>query len=169
MLRKATLTDAPQLARLAEDTFRDAFGALNAAHNMDAHCRTYFAEHIQAAEIAAHDHDTLLVERDATLVGFAQVRWGVAPRCVDDPSSGEIRRLYVSRAFHGAGVAQSLMRACIDLIAQSGARCAWLGVWEHNPRAIAFYRKHAFVEVGEHIFQLGDDPQRDLIMVRSLV
>lgn len=168
MLRRATLTDAPTLARLAEVTFRETFGAHNSAQDMDAHCGAYFGEDIQAAEIATQDHDTLVFESSATLVGFAQVRWGVVPQCVGDPSAGEIRRLYVSKAFHGAGVAQALMGGCLDLMAARGARHAWLGVWENNPRAIAFYMKHAFVDVGEHIFQLGNDLQRDLIMVRSL-
>jgi len=51
----------------------------------------------------------------------------------------------------------------------SGSDVAWLGVWERNPKAIAFYRKFAFQEVGEHVFQLGNDAQRDLVMVRTLV
>ena len=49
---------------------------------------------------------------------------------------------------------------------RGGADQVWLGVWEHNPRAIAFYRKHGFVEVGAQVFQLGGDPQRGLVFVR---
>jgi ribosomal protein S18 acetylase RimI-like enzyme len=45
---------------------------------------------------------------------------------------------------------------------------AWLGVWEHNPRAIAFYRKSGFVEVGDHVFPVGRDPQRDVVMARAV-
>jgi ribosomal protein S18 acetylase RimI-like enzyme len=44
----------------------------------------------------------------------------------------------------------------------------WLGVWEENPRAIRFYQKLGFVEFGEHIFQLGDDAQRDVLMKKKL-
>jgi ribosomal protein S18 acetylase RimI-like enzyme len=44
----------------------------------------------------------------------------------------------------------------------------WLGVWEHNPRAIAFYHKHGFVDVGDHVFLLGEDPQTDIIMELDL-
>ena len=44
----------------------------------------------------------------------------------------------------------------------------FLGVWEHNPRAQAFYRKWGFERVGEHVFQMGDDPQIDWWMVRTL-
>ena len=44
----------------------------------------------------------------------------------------------------------------------------WLGVWEFNPRAQAFYEKYGFYEVGRHIFQLGSDPQTDLLMQKDL-
>jgi ribosomal protein S18 acetylase RimI-like enzyme len=51
---------------------------------------------------------------------------------------------------------------------RAGAAAVWLGVWERNPRAIRFYERNGFAAVGDHIFQLGSDPQRDLIMVRRL-
>jgi ribosomal protein S18 acetylase RimI-like enzyme len=44
----------------------------------------------------------------------------------------------------------------------------WLGVGEDNQRAQRFYRKWGFQVVGEHIFQVGSDPQTDLIMERAL-
>jgi len=49
-----------------------------------------------------------------------------------------------------------------------GARTMWLGVWEENHRAHAFYRKHGYAVVGEHVFMLGADAQRDLILAKAL-
>ena len=49
-----------------------------------------------------------------------------------------------------------------------GCDVVWLDVWEKNLRAIAFYRKWGFIEVGEQTFQLGDDLQQDLLMARAL-
>ena len=43
----------------------------------------------------------------------------------------------------------------------------WLGVWEKNDAALNFYKKLGFEAVGEHVFQLGDDPQRDIIMQKK--
>jgi diamine N-acetyltransferase len=81
---------------------------------------------------------------------------------------GEIQRLYVADQWHGKGIAQELMRACLEELMRHGSDAVWLGVWEHNPRAIAFYKKIGFVEAGDHIFPLGRDPQRDVIMVKRL-
>ena len=79
---------------------------------------------------------------------------------------GEIQRLYVARDYHGRGVAHDLMKACLDEMTRHGSDVVWLGVWERNPRAIAFYRKFGFKEAGHHVFAPGNDPQRDVVMVR---
>jgi len=80
----------------------------------------------------------------------------------------EIVRFYVDRPWHGRGVAQQLMEAAVNTARAAGARTLWLGVWERNPRAIAFYRKCGFQDVGTQTFVLGADHQRDLVLTRSV-
>jgi ribosomal protein S18 acetylase RimI-like enzyme len=168
-IRTARPEDAKALALVAEATFRAAFGAMNAPGDMDRHCRDSFGERIQAAEIADPGRETLVVEHDRRLIGYAQLRWGEPPACIRAHRPAEIQRIYVVEGWHGLGVAQALMAACLDAIRRRGSDAAWLGVWEHNPRAIAFYRKFGFVEAGEHVFPLGGDPQRDVVMVKSIM
>jgi len=168
LVRRARPTDAGPLADLAERTFREAFEAVNTPENMARHCRDSYGEAIQAREIADRDRVTLVCESCGELAGYAQLRWGTPPAGVAAAAPGEIQRLYVARAFHGRGVAQALMDACLAELVARGSDAAWLGVWEHNPRAIAFYRKYGFVAVGEQVFPVGDDPQRDLVMSRPL-
>jgi diamine N-acetyltransferase len=167
-IRKARLEDAGALARLAEATFRSTFGAANAHEDMDLHCRSRYSEAIQSGEIADPDMLTLLSVAAEGLVGFAQLHWDGAPACVSARSPGEIQRLYVADEWHGKGIAQDLMNACIEALRARGSDVVWLGVWEHNPRAIAFYRKSGFVEVGDHVFSVGNDPQRDIVMARPV-
>ena len=154
---------------IAEATFRDTFAAINTPEDMDLHCRTSYSEAIQADEIADPDRVTLLCDYGGRLVGFAQLRWGKAPSCVVAEAPGEVQRLYVISEFHGKGLAHDLMNACIDELASHRSDVAWLGVWERNPKAISFYKKFGFHEVGEHVFRLGRDPQRDIVMARAVV
>ncbi len=165
-VRIADLSDARELAQLAEKTFRDAFAAQNTAENMDVHCQSTYGEDIQAREISSADYHTLVVEEKEGLIAYAQLRWVNPPDCVTAASPGEILRLYVDRHWHGRGVAHQLMAACLDNMVQRNSDIVWLGVWEHNPRAITFYRKFGFVTVGEHIYPVGQDPQRDIILAR---
>jgi diamine N-acetyltransferase len=141
---------------------------MNTPEDMALHCRTHYSELIQAEEIANPNMVTLLCEQDGRLVGYAQLRWGKPPGCVVADAPGEIYRLYVRSQCHGGGVARDIMNACIDEMRNHRSDVVWLGVWEHNPRAIAFYRKCGFLEVGEHIFSLGSDAQRDIVMVRRV-
>ena len=169
LIRTANRSDAARLAQLAESAFRDAFSAVNTAADMDLHCRTSYSEAIQAGEIANPQMATLLSEDEGRLVGYAQLRWGKTPACVVARSAGEIQRIYVAGDRHGKGIAQELMSAAIEVLKNRGCDVVWLGVWERNPRAIAFYKKFGFVEVGGQIFALGRDPQQDIIMARSVV
>lgn len=168
IIRKANRSDAKQLSRLAEITFRDTFGVMNTAEDMELHCRANYSEAVQAGEISNPGMVTLLAEVEERLVGFAQLRWDGAPNCVLAKSPGEIQRLYVVDDWHGKGIAQDLMNACIEEMKARGSDVVWLGVWERNLRAISFYKRFEFVEMGDHVFPLGSDPQRDIVMVRSV-
>lgn len=167
-IRSATAADAAALAQIAEKSFRQAFDAHNSAADMDLYCRSHFSEAIQASEIAAIDGATLLIEYHGELAGFSQLRWGSAPDYVSGPAPGEIVRFYLLSEFHGTGLASQLMQSSLESLKSQGCKTAWLGVWQENPRAIAFYRKYGFREVGEQIFVLGNDHQRDFVLARSL-
>jgi diamine N-acetyltransferase len=167
-MRSAVATDAGPLAELAERTFRDTFSAQNTKEDMDLHCAASFGTPIQAGEIADPRLVTLVGDDEGALVAYGQLRWGAAPEAVPAVKPAEIARLYVDRRWHGRGLAHQLMSGLLSAAAAGGADTVWLGVWEHNPRAIAFYRKHGFVEVGSHVFRLGRDPQRDLLMARPM-
>jgi hypothetical protein len=80
----------------------------------------------------------------------------------------ELARFYVDSPFHGQGVARKLMDAVVAEATRGEAATLWLGVWERNARAIGFYTKSGFRDVGSHPFQLGGDLQRDRLMVRDL-
>lgn len=167
-VRRALPSDALALSRIAEATFRAAFAAASTEAEMDRHCATRFSLQHQGEEIVAPSLETWLAMDGDAIAGFAQLRIHVRPRCVDAASACEVQRLYVDARFHGQGVAGLLMDACIDSARRHGTAALWLGVWERNGRAIAFYAKCGFVEVGEQVFPLGRDLHRDLVMARPI-
>jgi diamine N-acetyltransferase len=168
VIRPAGVPDAPWLAALAERTFRETYSAHNTPDNMERYVAQHFAPALQAAELADPRFITLVAEVGGQAAGYTQLGRGPAPDCVRGPDPLEIIRFYVDRPWHGQGLAQELMGAAADHAYATGARTLWLGVWERNPRAIAFYRKCGFAEVGTHTFVLGTDHQRDLVLARPL-
>lgn len=163
-IRHATLADAVALARVAEACFRETFGPSNSAADMEAYCRETYGEALQGAEIANPGMVTLLAESAGELIGLCQLHPLRHSPCVAAARPLEIYRLYVRGDWHGARVGHRLMEAARREAVDRGCDVIWLGVWEHNPRAIAFYRRQGFTVVGEQPFQLGTDTQRDLVM-----
>lgn len=168
VIRQAIPTDAPQLAQLAARTFRDTFAAANSADDMNRHLAKAYGPVQQHEEIISPAMHTLIAEDRGAAIAFAQLRRGAPPSCVTTAAPIELWRFYVDTPAIGRGVAQRLMSAVDAAALAAGATTLWLGVWEHNARAIAFYHKCGFHFVGSHIFVLGSDPQTDLIMQREL-
>ena len=167
-IRAAADDDASRLAEFARRTFVETFGPDNTADDMALHVAKSFGSDIQQSEIRDPAMATLVAELGSTMVGFAQVLEGAAPACVTGDAPIELRRFYVDRPFHGRGIARALMDAVDGVARTLGGRTLWLGVWERNPRAIAFYTKCGFVDVGAHAFVFGTEEQTDRVMARAL-
>lgn len=166
-IRPATRADAAMLADFAARSFDDTFAVHNSEADMRAYLNATFSPDIQRAEIEAENGETLLVEAGSPprCAGFAQIDYDAASPFVTASAPVEIKRFYVDRDHHGAGIAGALMA---EILGRAGPGTAiWLGVWEHNARAIRFYARHGFVAVGEQSFTLGTDVQRDIVMMRT--
>jgi GNAT superfamily N-acetyltransferase len=160
LIRRATAADAAPLATLARETFVEAFGADNRPEDMAAYTAENFGEAQQLREIEDPDVITLL----AGDIAYAQLR-----RTPGAPQGDvELARFYVRAAHHGQGIALALMDAVVANARALGATRLWLGVWERNARAIAFYRKCGFVQCGTQPFLLGRDLQTDWVMALTL-
>jgi len=169
IIRRAAAADAAGLASFAARTFAETFARDNTPEDMAAFLARSYGEAQQGAELADPSIVTLVAERGGSTVAFAQLRKGTTPACVTGAPAIELWRFYVDRPWHGRGVARTLMDAVANAAQQLGARTLWLGVWERNPRALAFYRKSGFQDVGTQSFMVGEDRQTDRVMTRSLV
>jgi ribosomal protein S18 acetylase RimI-like enzyme len=168
-IRLAAPDDADALAAFGERTFREAFGPDNRPEDVELYVGFTYSAERQGAVITDPDRITFVGESEGVLAAFAQLRAdGSTPDCVTGPAPIELLRFYVDRPWQGRGVAHELMDAVVAAARSRGAHTLWLGVWERNPRAIAFYGKHGFRDVGCQPFKLGGDDQTDRVMARAL-
>ncbi|MBA2683939.1 MAG: GNAT family N-acetyltransferase [Gemmatimonadaceae bacterium] len=167
-IRRGTVADASNLSALGTETFTTSFGAQNAPENIALHLAKAFGPGVQERELADPAVTYLIAEMNGRTAGYAQVRASDPPPCITGPAPVEVLRFYVVHEFHGTGVAQALMEACAADARQRGGRTLWLGVWDQNPRAIRFYTKCGYEDVGGQTFMLGDDPQNDRVLARPL-
>jgi ribosomal protein S18 acetylase RimI-like enzyme len=173
IFRWAGPDDAAALTRAAAAFFVDTFGAANRPEDMQVYVAGAFSEARQRAELADGSNRILLATTpDGEIAGYAHLRLGAVPADAAAPDEGtpavEIARLYTDRRWHGRGLGAHLMARALNGAREWRAATVWLGVWEQNARAIAFYQKQGFEIIGEQQFMLGSDRQRDLVMAVAL-
>jgi GNAT superfamily N-acetyltransferase len=170
-VRRAVAGDAEQLSAFGSRVYGATFAADNDPAQLALYLATAYTPAAQASELADPDLTTLLVCDGAdAIAAFAQLRMGPVPSCVADAAAIELWRFYVDQVWHGRGVAALLMDAVLGEAGDPARACStvWLGVWERNARAQAFYRKCGFAPVGTHVFMFGTEPQTDEIWARRL-
>ena len=168
-VRRATIDDASALAAFAARVFIETFGDENDPDDLSDHVESTYNVERQSAEIRDENTATWLIEReDGTLLAYAQICRKRLPPCVQGKNPIEIYRFYVDHSAHGTGLARRLMSTAFAQAREWGGDVVWLGVWEHNPRAIAFYRKFGFIDVGSIDFFVGPDRQTDRVFALPL-
>ena len=164
-IRRAVPTDAAMLATFAARTFQETYETENEPAHMTAHLESAYGLEQQSRELTDPSYITIIAESNAEPAGYAQLRRGTPPSCVASTNPIELYRFYVDRPWHGHGVAQSLMLTAHAAAAELDGTLLWLGVWEHNLRARAFYAKVGFVDMGTQSFFVGPDRQTDRVLV----
>lgn len=167
-IRLATASDAAIIADLSRSTFYDSFAADNTKENMDKFMNEVFTREALIKEVGAPGNIFLIAEDGYDVVGYARLRESNKPPELGDVSTLEIARIYAATNAIGKGVGKALMEKSLAIAKELKKDIVWLGVWEHNQRAINFYTKWGFEKFSTHVFQLGDDPQTDWLMKKVL-
>ncbi|QIL76002.1 GNAT family N-acetyltransferase [Hymenobacter sp. HDW8] len=168
---KRTASVAAQLTELGRQTFQATFAADNRPEDMATYLAENFSLEKQLAELQDPQTTFLLAHMQQELVGYAKLSLNSVLGLEEGkPATGrlEIERLYVREDWLGTGLGATLMRRAIEEARTHSCRTIVLGVWEHNRRAVEFYKRFGFKEIGRHAFQLGDDVQNDLILRKGL-
>lgn len=167
-IRRALIADASLLADIGRRSFDEAFTPTNDAQSMSEYMDQAFNAEVQAEELADPDNQFFIADIDGTAAGYAMLRAGSVEPGITGDKPIELVRLYALQSWLGRGVGAALMDHCLTIARASDHDIIWLGVWEFNPRAQAFYRKYGFEEVGTHVFHLGPEAQTDLLLQRAL-
>ncbi|WP_273210937.1 GNAT family N-acetyltransferase [Runella zeae] len=168
IFRLGELADASGLRDLTEKTFVDTYADFNTAENMHLHISTRFGLAQLQHELLDPHIQYVIVELKEQLVGFVKL---VKEHSLPELSSlkaVEIERFYVDLAYQGKSIGTRLMDYALQWARKEGFEVAWLGVWEHNTKALQFYEKMGFVPFGEHIFTFGTELQNDFLLKREL-
>ncbi|WP_172196018.1 GNAT family N-acetyltransferase [Saccharibacillus qingshengii] len=160
--------DVHALREVSIETFNDTFGKQNKPENMQAYLAKAFTETQLRRELATVNSTFFFLYADGELAGFMKVNTDEAQSEPMDGDSFEIERIYIRQAFQKQGLGSVLIHKAFELAAAQKKRKIWLGVWEKNDNAVAFYEQKGFVRTGAHSFYMGDEEQTDWILTKML-
>ena len=168
LFRPCTQDDLDVLQGFSRRTYFETFAEQNTPENMAAYLDKAFGTEKLRGELENRDSAFYFLYCGGTLAGYLKLNEAPAQTDLHDSHSLEIERIYVAKEFQGKGLGRRLMTYAISAAMQRKKAYVWLGVWEKNEKALAFYRKNGFYQIGTHTFVMGDDPQTDYIMRKDL-
>jgi diamine N-acetyltransferase len=164
ILRKANFEDVEVLIKLGKTTFLETFAAQNSKENMDAYLSEGFAFKKVKSELRDTNSQFYFAVFENKEIGYLKLNFAKAQTELQDSTAMEVERIYVLNEFQGKGIGKLLYNKAIEEAKPRHANYIWLGVWEENHKALAFYEKLGFKPFDKHIFKLGNDPQTDIMM-----
>ncbi|AYM02709.1 GNAT family N-acetyltransferase [Levilactobacillus brevis] len=168
-IKACTPAEVGQLQAVCRQTFTATFGADNTAADLAAYLDTAYNQPQLLQEMRQPTTTYDLMWVDGQVAGYLKLNWGPTQSEQRGNSALEIERIYILPAFKRQGLGRQFYQHAVAQAQSLGLTSIWLGVWEHNPAAQRFYQAMGFQQVGDHVFQLGSDQQRDLILAKTLV
>lgn len=166
-IRRATPADAEVLSRIAAETFTETFGHTYPPEDLAAFLASAYDLEKTRLDLADPDRAAWLVEADGRVVGHALAGPCDLPHDEVTPACGELKRLYVLKAFQGGGTGSRLLAETLAWLEKDGPRRLWIGVWSENYGAQRLYGRLGFEKVGEYDFIVGETRDREFILRRG--
>ncbi|MGO1001486.1 GNAT family N-acetyltransferase [Lysobacter sp. CA196] len=169
-VRRADADDAGALALVGAASFLETFAGILHGRDIVEHCRQQHTHAVYADWLIDPGAALWLAEtaEGAAPVGYALLTPPKLP--LPDLGEGdlELKRIYLLSRFHGGGVGRELMQQAVAEARARGARRLLLGVYAGNAKALAFYARSGFEQVGERRFQVGGNSYGDAILALDL-
>ncbi|UQQ37604.1 GNAT family N-acetyltransferase [Paenibacillus polymyxa] len=166
---KCSREDVQILQEISIETFNDTFKDQNSPENMQAYLERAFNLKQLDKELANVSSEIFFIYFNEELAGYLKININDAQSEKMGDESLEVERIYIKNKFQKHGLGKHLLNKAIEIALEHHKKKVWLGVWEKNENAIAFYEKMGFVQMGAHSFYMGDEEQIDFIMTKTLI
>ena len=147
-IRVGALSDAETISALAIQVFLDTYATYGVRPDLANEAFAEYGQAVFAQRLRQADRIFYLAERGQGLLGFAEVLGTYAQSPISGVGGSELVRLYIQPQAQGLGLGLALMREAELCAKQVRSGGVWLSAWEHNTRALAFYKRHDYKDVG---------------------
>ena len=167
-ISKVTINEVELLRNISVQTFTETFAHQNSESDMHKYVSENLSIEQLTKELNTKGSSFYFLNLNSDVIGYLKINTGKAQTELKNDISLEIERIYIKHEFHGKNIGKQLLDKAIEIAKEHHYQYIWLAVWELNLKAIAFYKKHSFVEFDKHVFKLGDDEQIDIMMKMNL-
>ena len=144
-ITKCTLDDLLILQDISYETFTETFGHQNSPENMEAYLeRAYNLKQLEN-ELSNNSSDFFFVYFKNEIAGYLKINTNDAQSEQMGLESLEIERIYIRKKYQKEGLGKYLITKAIEIAIKRNKKKIWLGVWEKNENAIAFYKWHELI------------------------
>ena len=167
VIRQAGLGDAEALAAISRAAFVEAFGHIYSPADLRAFLDDSYALARTRRELTDPAVGAWLMEMAGTPIGYAVAGPCTLPNADVTPACGELKRLYLLPPWQGGGRGSRLLETALAWLERDGPRRLWIGVFSENHGALRLYARFGFRKVGEHVFAVGNQRDREFTLRRG--
>lgn len=167
-MKKCTLEELHYLQEISYETFNETFKDQNSPENMSAYLEKAFNLQQLEKELSNHSSQFFFIYFHHEIAGYLKINTNEAQSEEMGNEALQVERIFIKSPFQKHGLGKYLLNQAIEMAMKGNKKKIWLGVWEKNENAIAFYKKMGFIQTGAHSFYMGDEEQIDFIMTKTL-
>jgi diamine N-acetyltransferase len=164
VFKRVNVQQVHLLQKVAKETFIEAFAKDNSPENLNHYLEHAFSISSLTAQINNLDSAFFLVYQQEHCCGYFKINIGESQTEIKGFDGLELERIYLYEKYQGMGLGHRIINEVKIIATQKDKKYIWLGVWEHNLKAIKFYERNGFQKFDTHIYPIGDDPQVDWMM-----
>lgn len=167
-VEKIRLDEVDKLERLSRLTFTETFGEGNTEEDLKEFLDKNYNQVQLLSELKNPHSEFYFLRVDEEIAGYLKVNEASAQTESVADNALEIQRIYLTSQFQHQGLGSVLIKFAEKVAQQKNKDLIWLGVYEKNFNAQAFYEKHGYKRHGEHVFIVGNDRQIDYILTKKM-
>lgn len=168
-IRLAKKEDAQFIALLGRTTFTETFGHFfrDQKDLIDYYNLTFSVQKIEDG-IEKPNNLFWIAFANRLPVGYAKLKLHSNSEFIESKGACQLQKIYVLKDFLSMNIGFELQRSLLEKAKELRFTEIWLSVLNSNERAIRFYEKSGFEEVGNHDFQIGKENFEFVAMGRQL-
>ncbi len=163
----ALRSDSQLLSVLFKTVYINTYGSEGVTYEFANFIETQFSSHTIKSRVDGTASSLWVAKYKDNPVGAIQVEY-TNPCPMNQAIIPEINKLYILRDFFGKGIGQKLMQLAESHLKKNGYDRVWLWVLESNLRAIDFYNKQGYMDIGTAYFQMSQNRYKNKVMIKNL-